>query len=312
MKKKTLTERLNRYFAAEEKAIDIPPLEAMRAYRDFHALAEAQAPQPAQKPVRRIRVGRSALLAACLAVVILLAVVLPAFINRPGDANERPQAADESVRGEYTNKTPDVSRPPAESNGRDELSEGIEATDSDIQEEPGVSSMEAEVNPDQNGDGMGGGWEEFEAYFPEELYNLYTLSYIVTWEEIHAAESKLLAEDGSYQTDQLPPLYLVIRELNISKEDFIRARDKYDPAYYTDEQIEWLFSDADIQTVQAALKRDTTLVYNGRLYNPNELLRLEDSLLRKMANTKEMTAYLAGLDDCRFAEVLKHRLEGLS
>lgn len=311
MKKKKLLRSLNEYFSAEEKAMEIPPLEKVKAYGEFRAPGETPANHAENAGRSPWGIRRAGLIAACLALLIAVAVALPAFVGRPGPAeNGTPEGSGGVPNGQPTNSLyPSVG---------DEQGEPLEGTPSESDED---SEYEFSNSGVHEGVGMGGGWDEFEAYFPYELYNLYHLSYIVTWEEIYAAESNLLAENEYFQTDQLPSLYLVIRELNISKEEFVRVNEKIkktneelhtEQDVYTNEQIEWLFSDADVQTIQAAFKLDTALLYNGRLYNPYELLALKDPFLRELANTEEMTAYLADLNDYWFADVLKHRLEGLS
>ena len=301
MKKKTLIERLNNYFSAEENAIRVPPIENLQAYSAFPAHEEPPATRPVRRSARSIR--RLAVVVACLAVLIAVAVILPAFIGNPESQSDGPL-------GNHT--VNDFSAPQqvvTSGSGalKDPPSEGVEALDSD-----------AQGGSDNNGNGMGEGGEG-ERYYPDELFNLLPLTGIVSVEEVLTAAEKLRVENAYYDNGQLPSLYLVIRELNIGKEEFIRVNDrnkKY-PAVepvYTDEQIDWLFSDADIQTVQAALKLDTALLYNGRLYTVYELLALEDSLLREMAGSEEMNAYLAVLDRylCGQAEELRHRLEGIT
>lgn len=306
MKKKTLTECLNRYFSAEENAIQVPPIETMQAYNEFPAGSEmrettgnraTQARRPVQKRTRSIR--RVAMVAACLAVVIVATVAISASISKPEKPENTvstPLASIEGAGGGPANQESETSEHPDANRGEEEPPEGNPSED-DAGSEGEASESETPDGPNHNGDGMGGGGgEAFERYYPDELFNLAVLSYIVTWDEIYAAENKLLAENEYYYNEQLPSLYLFIRELNINKEDFVRAMDEYDPDYYTDEQIEWLFSDADIPTIQAAFKLDTALLYKGRLYNLYELLRLDPSQLREMADTEEMNDYFAGLD----------------
>lgn len=306
MKKKTLTERLNRYFSAEENAIQVPPIETMQAYNEFPAGSEPQempatraekARKPVQKRTRHIR--RVAMVAACLAIAIAALAVIPASISKPEKPDHTvsaPLESNEGAGGGPANQESETSEHLGASGGEEEPPEGNPSED-DAGFEEVSSESETLDDPNHNGNGMGGGGgESFERYYPDELFNLVVLLYIVTEDEIDAAENKLLAENEYYYNEQLPSLYLFIRELNINKEDFVRAMDEYDPDYYTDEQIEWLFSDADIPTIQAAFKLDTALLYNGRLYNLYELLRLEPSQLREMAGTEEMDAYFAGLD----------------
>lgn len=325
MKKKKLIESLNNYFSAEETTIEIPPIERIQAYSEFQTLADPPAPQPVRRSVRGIR--RAVMIAACLAVAIAVAVGISASIGVPEDISDDPAAPNNG----FTDKAPDRPQSPALGGAQEEVkdqpSEGNESlavSEGHVQRpdapSEGDGGPNCETSESEGMDEPGGNGKPFERYYPDELFNLLTLTDIVSVNEVLAAAEKLHAENAYYHNGQLPPLYLVIHELNIGKEDFIRVnnRNKDYPAVdpvYTDEQIEWLFSDADIQTVQAALKLDTALLYNGRLYNPYELLALEDSLLREMANTEEMTAYLANLNDCGFcgfAEVLKHRLEVLS
>lgn len=291
MKKKKLTERLNRYFSAEENAIRIPPIETIHAYNEFSAGYETPTnrAEQARRPARRIRrVGRSALLAACLAVLLAVAVAIPAFVsrpeNRPGDSIE----SNGGANGGSADKAPGSSQTIVTSDSQGEMMdnppESVAVTDPGTQQEP-----------DENGNGTGdGGGEVFERYFLDKFYNLADLSFIVTWEEIYAAENKLFAESEYFLHDQLPPLYMMIHELNIQKEDFVRVTG----GEFTDEEIDWLFTDADVQTIQKAFKLDTALLYNGKLYNLYELLRLEDPLLRELAGTEEMNAYLADLNTC--------------
>lgn len=284
MKKKTLTERLNRYFSAEENAIHVPPIETMRAYTEFSAICqqpESRAEQT-RKSVRSIR--RFAVLAACLAVLLAAAVAVPTFIsrqeNQPGDSLE----SNGGMNGGGANKEPGGAHCPAVSDAQGDTSESDE-----LLNDPGYQE-----GPECNEPGTGRDPEVFERYFPDECYDLSILSHLVTWEEIYAAENKVFAETSFFYA-QLPPLYMMIHELNIQKEEFIRVND----GAYTDEQIAWLFSDADIQTIQAAFKLDTALLCNGRLYNLYELYEIllsDPSQFRELAGTEEMTAYLKDLD----------------
>ena len=284
MKKKTLIERLNQYFSAEETAIQVPPIETIHAYNEFPAPSEPQETQRKRKPARSIR--RTALLAACLAVIIAVAVAVPAFVgrpeNRPGDSPE----SNGGANGGGANKTPGSAQTIVASDAQGDTSESDE-----FLSDPGTQQ-----EPNENGNGMGdGGGEVFERYYLDKFYNLADLAYIVTWEEIYAAENKLFAESEYFLHDQLPPLYMMIHELNIQKEDFVRVTD----GEFTDEEIDWLFTDADPQTIQKAFKLDTALLCNGRLYNLYELYEIllsDPSQFRELAGTEEMDVYLKDLD----------------
>ncbi len=131
---------------------------------------------------------------------------------------------------------------------------------------------------------------EYGRYYPDELFNLYDLSKIVSWEEIYAAE-ELLKNNEYFYNEQLPPLYLMIRHLNISKRDFIKASESVSL-----EQIEWLFSDADIPTIMINLKADWAFHYKGKLYNIYELAEMNKDMLIEFKNYGELDEYIAYMD----------------
>ena len=133
--------------------------------------------------------------------------------------------------------------------------------------------------------------EDFERYYPDELFNLYDLSKIVSWDKIYAAEQNLLKNNANFYNEQLPPLYLMIKELGVTKEEFIRVNDQLN-----DEQIEVLFSNKKNETIQRELKLDTAFFYKGRLYNIYELSALEPIQLKEMVDEGNMIDYLNVLE----------------
>ncbi len=135
--------------------------------------------------------------------------------------------------------------------------------------------------------------EDFERYYPDELFNLYSLSEIVSWDDIYAAEKMLLTNNPNFYNEQLPPLYLMIKELAVSKEDFVKVADDI-----SEEQIEWLFA-TDEAAVMKHLKADWVFYYEGRLYNVFELAELDKDLiieLRECGALNEFIAYMESLD----------------
>lgn len=130
--------------------------------------------------------------------------------------------------------------------------------------------------------------QEFERYYPDDLYNLYDLSKIVAWDVIYATEEKLLQYNEYFYNEQLPPLYLMIKELGISKEDFIIVSD-----YISEEQIEWIFADADNETIMKKLKADWAFYYEGRLYNIFELAELDKELIIELRECGELNGIIS-------------------
>ena len=146
--------------------------------------------------------------------------------------------------------------------------------------------------------------EDFERYYPDELFNLYDLSKIVSWDEIYAAEERLLKNNANFYNEQLPPLYLMIKELAISKEDFVKVADDI-----SEEQIEWLFA-TDEAVVMKHLKADWAFYHEGRLYNIFELAELDKDLiieLRECGDLNEFIAYMESLDvELEALEIIKN------
>lgn len=134
--------------------------------------------------------------------------------------------------------------------------------------------------------------EEFERYYPDELYNIYVLSHLVSWEDILAGEVEQ-KENGSFYNEQLPPFYLMIRHFDISKEAFLSVADQLGK-----EQIDWLFSGADEKAIMENLKAEWAVYYDGRLYNVYELAELDKDLvieLRENGVFDELIAYMDSL-----------------
>ena len=145
---------------------------------------------------------------------------------------------------------------------------------------------------------------DFERYYPDELFSLYDLSKIVTWDEIYAAEQNLLKNNANFYNEQLPPLYLMIKELAISKEDFVKVADDI-----SEEQIEWLFA-TDEAGVMKHLKADWAFYHEGRLYNIFELAELDKDLiieLRECGDLNEFIAYMESLNvEFEALEIIKN------
>ena len=134
--------------------------------------------------------------------------------------------------------------------------------------------------------------EEFERYYPDELYGIYVLSHLVSWEDILAGEVEQ-KENESFYNEQLPPLYLMIRHFDISKEAFLSVADQL-----SKEQIDWLFSGADEKAIMENLKAEWAVYYDGRLYNVYELAELDKDLvieLRENGVFDELIAYMDSL-----------------
>ena len=75
--------------------------------------------------------------------------------------------------------------------------------------------------------------------------------------------------------NELPALYRIIHDLNISKEDFIEENKNYvdyPGMYYSEEVIEALYLD-DIKEMKKRLVNPTALYYEGEIYTFNGLIQ---------------------------------------
>ena len=134
--------------------------------------------------------------------------------------------------------------------------------------------------------------QETDKHWPEPLYRTDELLKIVGRDELDAAEESLRGEKKRtyswWYNRELPPLYWMIRELNISKEEFLRTadRDEY-PAYIVDV----LFGE-DQDAIRSGLKFDNVFLYDGRLYTISDLRSLGSWKLKEMAENSDVLDFL--------------------
>ena len=70
--------------------------------------------------------------------------------------------------------------------------------ESSVEQNPDITAEDSTLcSSNDNVNASGGGPEDFQRYYPDELFNLYNLSKLVTWDEIYAAEKTLL-ENNEY------------------------------------------------------------------------------------------------------------------
>ncbi len=111
------------------------------------------------------------------------------------------------------------------------------------------------------------------------------------------------SKSPEYQgNDRLPVIYNLIRDIGISKEEFVRSNETMKALklsdmslgiyVYTDQEIEYLFGNYDRETVIRHLKAPTAFYYEGRLYTVYDLEKLDDSILKAMSENGGLNAYL--------------------
>ena len=144
---------------------------------------------------------------------------------------------------------------------------------------------------------VGGKWDwdvAADRYWSDELYNVAELVSIMKErssngeKEVVDASYKLSATD-KYYIRSLPTLYLLIRELNISKEDFRRVADR---DWYPDWVVDLLFGDEGPEYFRAAMKSDCAFLYEDYLYTIYDLNALKPSKLKEMAEKGDLLSFL--------------------
>ena len=111
------------------------------------------------------------------------------------------------------------------------------------------------------------------------------------------------SKSPEYQgNDRLPVMYNLIRDIGMSREEFVRSNEKMKTLklsdmslgiyVYTDQEIEYLFGDYDKETVMRHLKAPTAFYSDGRLYTIYDLDGLDDLEQKSVAETGNIDEYL--------------------
>ncbi len=149
---------------------------------------------------------------------------------------------------------------------------------------PGYSILE---HP-ESGPVQGGGPEELERYYPDNLYGTAPLFEIVGEEAVVSFFEKLNQEKDAAEIEQLPSLYWAVHGLGIAKEELLAAVGEDD---YTAEQIELIYTGTE-QEIQKKLKTSWAFWYDGRLYNIYDLVQLEQEPLRELFRHGDLSTFL--------------------
>ena len=118
----------------------------------------------------------------------------------------------------------------------------------------------------------------------------------------------------------LPRLYLLIRELETTREDFIKQNIYYkeknieisgDYSTYTDDQIEYLFGDYGIDETIGHLKAPWAYYYRGRLYTIFNIFQIEnEKLIAEMYSKGNLEEYIQNMKKLLSGDIVKYFPEG--
>ena len=128
---------------------------------------------------------------------------------------------------------------------------------------------------------VGGSDYTFSRKYIDEVYNIHIASLIVGQEACDAWTHDVFLKKSPEEQEGIPPLYQIIVELGISKEDLIRQNNEYrgPNEYLSDYMIDSLYAE-DIETMKQLLMSPMALYYDKEIYTFDELMLGTDEAFR--------------------------------
>lgn len=165
--------------------------------------------------------------------------------------------------------------------------EGIESVAQDPMESSDADSVSAEESPantqepsDKGIEGVtqtpvestavGGTDYSFSRKYIDEVYNI-QIAYETVGKEVRDEwANNVFLKKSAEEQEALPPIYQMIVELEIPKEDLVKKNNQYDEPYLADNTIDALY-EQDVQKMQQLLANPLALYYDGEIYTFDEL-----------------------------------------
>ena len=117
---------------------------------------------------------------------------------------------------------------------------------------------------------VGGSDYSFLRKYIDEVYNIQVASEVVGKEERDEWVDNVFLKKSAEEQEAIPPIYQMIVDLEISKEDLIKKNNENDGIYLTAETIDALYLE-DIEEVKKALMSPLALYHEGEIYVFEEL-----------------------------------------
>lgn len=187
-----------------------------------------------------------------------------------------------------------------------------------VTEEPPITSADntdenaAPTEPDESDElhHIGGSDITFSRKYIDKVYNIYIPSKIVGNEKRDEWVNNVLLIKTPKEQEDPPTVYQMIRDLNISKEDFIKENDKYidyPDMYFSEDIISALYLD-DVEEMKKQLVNPLALYYNGKIYTFDELSQNPE--LAGNISKDVISGYLDFIyDACVEAKLIKYMQE---
>ena len=240
---------------------------------------------------RRIRNTGSRLKYGALAAGVLLVFAAAAISIREIDISVTPEP-DITIISIETDPTITITS--------DEIDSSVNAYETT----KGTETEISDVTP-----AIGGSDYTFSRKYVNEVYNIYLASQIVGNEVRDEWVNNVFLMRTPDEQEDPPPLYQMIHDLNISKEDFIAKNAENIAHYYSEEVISALYLE-DISEMKRQLVNPLALYYDGEIYtfdelsqNPQSGKNIPDDVL------KEYLDYIESV--CEHENLLKYMQEDI-
>lgn len=142
-------------------------------------------------------------------------------------------------------------------------------------QETSDETIETDVQTPSQAPAVGGSDYSFLRKYIDEVYNVQIASETVGKEARDEWVNNVFLKKSAEEQEALPPIYQMIVELAIPKDELIKKNNQYDEPYLLDSTIDALY-EKDIETVKKLLMSPLALYYNGEIYTFDGILGGDD------------------------------------
>lgn len=161
---------------------------------------------------------------------------------------------------------------------------------------------------------IGGSDYAFSRKYIDKVYNIYMAAEVVGEEAENEWVNNVFLLKTPEEQEELPPIYQMIRDLNITKEDFIAENNKYvdyPDMYFSDDIISALYQE-DVEEMKRLLASPLALYYDGEVYTFDELSQSQNARMATNIPADVMSEYLGYIEMvCDENGVLKYMQEDI-
>lgn len=162
---------------------------------------------------------------------------------------------------------------------------------------------------------IGGSDYAFSRKYVDKVYDIYLASQIVGQEARDEWVNNVLLVKAPEEQTEIPPLYQMIHDLNISKEDFVakNAENIDSPGMYFSEDIISALYLEDIEEMKKQLVNPLALYYDGEIYTFDELSQSQNARKAAKIPADVMNNYLGYIElVCEENGVMKYMQEDIN